>query len=73
VLLTASIASDFATMVGVCAGMIAIAGFLAHARPALSGAPEQKVQKATVVGGLVGCGIGAVVVVLSALVGMVGV
>lgn len=62
-----TIAGDFATGVGVLAGTIAVGGFLAHAAPALRGAPERRVQAATVIGGLVGCGIGSCVVVLSAL------
>jgi hypothetical protein len=62
-----SLASGFATAVGVVAGMIAIGGFLAHARPALDGAPERDIQQATVTGGLVGGGIGLFVVVLSAI------
>jgi hypothetical protein len=67
----ASIASDFATGVGLLAGMIAVTGFAAHARPALSGASEQEIRGATVVGGLVGLGLGAVVIVLSAFVSRV--
>jgi hypothetical protein len=69
VLVTASIASDFATGVGVFAGMIAVCGFLAHAVPVLNGASEQWIQKSTVIGGLVGFGAGSLVVVLSALAG----
>jgi hypothetical protein len=65
----ASIAGDFGTAVGVLAGMIAIAGFLGHAEPVLRGGSEREVQKATVVGGLVGCCFGAFVVVLSAWAG----
>jgi hypothetical protein len=73
VLLTASIASDFGTAVGVLAGMIAVGGFLAHARLALDGADEQRIRQATVKGGLVGFGTGAFVVFLSASLGMLSI
>jgi hypothetical protein len=63
----ASIAGDFATAVGVVAGMIAVGGFVGHAPSALDHAPDREIQQATVVGGLVGGAIGAFVVVLSAI------
>jgi len=64
----ASIAADFGTVVGVFAGAIAVAGFLAHANPVLIGSSEEAVRKATVIGGLGGCALGVFVVVLSALI-----
>jgi len=64
----ASIASNFATAVGVLGGMIAVVGFVAHAGPVLSGAPERKIREATVIGGVVGLSLGAAVIVLSAFV-----
>jgi hypothetical protein len=66
-----SIASEFGAAVGVLAGMIAVGGFLAHAPRVLDGAPASDVQRATVIGGLVGCALGAFVVVLSAISGRV--
>lgn len=69
-LVIGSIASDFGTAVGVVAGMIAVGGFLAHAPKALARASEKDVQVATVMGGLVGCWLGGLVVVLSAIVSM---
>jgi hypothetical protein len=70
--MTASIVSDFGTAVGALAGMIVVGGFLAHAWPVLDGASEREVQQATVQGGLVGFSLGAVVVVLSAVVSRLG-
>jgi hypothetical protein len=67
----ATLASDFATGIGLRAGAIATGGFLAHARPVLSGASESRVQRATVRGGLVGLALGALVNVLSAILDMV--
>jgi hypothetical protein len=67
VLVTASIASDFATSVGVLAGMIAVTGFLAQAYPTLSGDSDEEIRRTTVSGGLFGFAIGALVIVLSAL------
>ena len=64
---TASIASDLGTAVGVLAGLIAVGGFLAHAGPVLDGASEDDVRQAMVKGGLAGFSLGAVVVVLSAI------
>ncbi len=63
----ASIASDFATAVGVVAGMIAVGGFVGHAPSVLDHAPDREIQQATVVGGLAGGAIGVFVVVLSAI------
>jgi hypothetical protein len=71
VLVAASIASDFATGVGLLAGMIAVVGFLAQAGPARAGDAERKVRRATLAGGLLGFVAGAAVIVLSAFVGMV--
>ena len=64
-----SIAADVGAAVGVLAGLIAVAGFLAHANPVLRGDPAGAIQKATVIGGLGGCFAGVLVVVLSAFVG----
>ncbi len=63
----ASISADAATAIGLIAGLIATAGFLAHASPVLRGDVPAEIQKATVIGGLAGCGLGVFVVVLSAL------
>lgn len=62
----ASIVQEFATSVGLLAGAMAVGGFLSHAGPALSNASEAEIRRATARGGLVGLGVGAFVVVLSA-------
>jgi hypothetical protein len=49
-------------------GAIAIGGFLCHAKPALSGASEVELRRATAIGGLTGLGISSLVVVLSAFI-----
>ena len=51
---------------GLTVAAIAIGGFIAHVRPALSGADEQRLRMATVKGGIWGSGIAMLVVVLSA-------
>jgi hypothetical protein len=66
-----SIASDFAAAVGLLAGTIAVAGFLAHAAPTLSRAPEEEIRRAMVRGGLVGCLFALFVMLLSAIAGKV--
>jgi hypothetical protein len=70
VLVTASIASNLGTVVGLVAGLIAIGGFLGHAGPVLSGAPDRRVQRATVTGGSIAGLVGTFVVVLSAIASM---
>jgi hypothetical protein len=72
VLVTASIASEFGTAVGVLAGTIAVGGFLGHVGPALGGAPEHEIRRATAKGGLAGLVPAALVVVLSAIAGRIG-
>jgi hypothetical protein len=68
-IVTGSLASDFAAGFGMAAAAIAVCGFLAHAAPALSGAGERRLRFATVVGGLIGFVFAVFVVVLSALIG----
>jgi hypothetical protein len=63
----ASLMSSSATGVGLVAAAIAVGGFLAHAGPALSGADEQRLRKATVRGGIGGIVIAACVILLSVL------
>jgi hypothetical protein len=67
VLVTASIASEFGTAVGVLAGTIAVGGFLGHVGPALGEGAEFEVRRATAKGGLAGLVVAAIVVVLSAI------
>lgn len=64
-----SIATDAAATTGLAAAAIAVCGFLAHARPALTGASERRVREATVTGGLGGFVLAIFVVVLSVLIG----
>jgi hypothetical protein len=66
-----SIADDFATAVGVVAGMIAVGGFVGHAPWVLNRGADHEIQQATVIGGLLGGAVGAFVVVLSAIADMV--
>lgn len=67
-LLVGPIVGEFATIVGLLAGMIAVGGFIAHARPALSGDSEREIREATISGGILGLCIALFVVVLSAFV-----
>lgn len=71
-LVTANVMNWFATLAGLLAGSIAVGGFLAHIRPALSGASEAELREATVVGGTIGLGVGVFVVVLSAFLDRIG-
>jgi hypothetical protein len=66
VLVAGSVVSEFATSVGLLAGLIAVGGFIAHAGPVLLEHGEERIRQATVVGGLVGLSVGAFVMVLSA-------
>jgi hypothetical protein len=61
--------SDVATGAGLMAASIAVFGFLAHVRPALAGADEQELRRATVGGGIGGAAFSALVIVLSAYTG----
>jgi amino acid transporter len=66
VISTAAILDLAAAISGMAAALIAIGGFLAHLRPALSGADEERLRQVTVKGGAAGL-IGAIlVIVLSA-------
>jgi len=49
------------------AAAIAVCGFVAHARPALSGVDEERLRRATTTGGVFGIGIAVFVIVLSAV------
>ena len=68
-LVVADIQTWFATVVGALTGSIAIGGVLAHIGPALSGASDAELRTATVIGGVVGFGVGMFVIFLSAYVG----
>jgi glucokinase len=61
VILVASILNDAPADAGFMAASIAIGGFLAHAQPVLSGRSERAVKIATVLGGLSGLGIAALI------------
>jgi hypothetical protein len=63
----ATLMSDSATGCGLIAGAIAVCGFIGHSRLALAGADEQRLRRATTIGGLVGFGFAALIIVLSAL------
>jgi hypothetical protein len=61
--------SDVATACGLMAAAIAVGGFLAHVRPALSKHDDQRLREATVKGGLGGLVGAFLVIVLSAAAG----
>jgi hypothetical protein len=63
-----SIASNVATGAGLVAAAIAVTGFVFHAGPALSGGPEERLRRATVIGGLIGLCWALFVILLSALI-----
>jgi hypothetical protein len=58
--------NDVTTAFGLAAAAIAVCGFIAHVKPALSGADEQRLRRATVIGGVVGTAFATGVIVLSA-------
>jgi hypothetical protein len=62
----ATLMSDVTTAFGLTAAAIAVCGFIAHVKPALSGADEQRLRTATVAGGVVGTVFATCVIVLSA-------
>jgi hypothetical protein len=63
-----SLVSIGATSTGFVAASIAVMGFLWHVAPALSGASEVTVRRATAAGGLMGFGLSVFVILLSALI-----
>jgi hypothetical protein len=66
-MVVATLMSDSATGCGLIAAAIAVCGFIAHSRLALAGADERRLRRATTIGGLVGFGLAAFIIVLSAL------
>jgi hypothetical protein len=69
VIATASIAAGAATAFGMMAASIAVFGFAAHVKPALSNAGDRRLREATVIGGIAGLAVSLLVMVLSAFVG----
>jgi hypothetical protein len=67
-LVVGSIANSAASGFGMTAAAIAVFGFVAHIKPALSGAGEKELREATLMGGMVGLGAALLVIVLSALI-----
>lgn len=65
---TGPIVDQIAACTGILVGAIALGGFLAHVGPALGGASEEDLRKATARGGLEGLKVGSVVIVLSAFI-----
>jgi hypothetical protein len=63
-----AIVSQVAACTGILVGAIALGGFLAHVGPALEGAREDDLRKATARGGLEGLKVGSAVIVLSAII-----
>jgi hypothetical protein len=65
-LLVAPVVGELATCVGLFGRMVAVGGFIAHVKPALAGASERQIRRATIAGGVIGLVISLSVVVLSA-------
>jgi hypothetical protein len=64
---TGSIVADWATGIGLAAGLMAICGFLAHAKPVFRRADESEIRIATVMGGLGGLAIACLLVAIQYL------
>lgn len=64
-----SLAGSAATAFGLAAAAIAVFGFVAHIKPAVSGADDKELREATLVGGIVGLVVALFVIVLSAMIG----
>jgi hypothetical protein len=58
--------SEFALGSGGYAAAIAVGAFIGQVVPGLTGAPEKKLRRYTVVGGLAGMGAASLVILLSA-------
>jgi hypothetical protein len=67
-LVLGSIVSSSAAAAGLMAAGIAVGGFVLHAAPALSGWPEERLRRRTVVGGLAGLAVAISIIVLSAFI-----
>jgi hypothetical protein len=63
-----SIVGSATTGLGLAAAAIAVFGFAAHVKPALSGAGEKRIREVTVLGGVGGLVVSLSVIVLSALI-----
>lgn len=63
-----SVVDTAAAGAGFMAASIAVGGFVAHAKPALSEQPDHKLRYATVVGGLCGLAIAVLLIAGSILV-----
>jgi hypothetical protein len=68
VFLLGSILGDAGTFFGTTAAAIAVCGFAAHLKPALSGEGDEKLREATLAGGIAGMLISLGIVVLSAVI-----
>jgi hypothetical protein len=63
----ATLMSDAATAVGLMAATIAVGGFVMHAKPALAGRDEDELRRLTVVGGILGCFVALLLILISIL------
>jgi heme/copper-type cytochrome/quinol oxidase subunit 1 len=63
-----SIIQAASTDAGLMAASIAVGGFVLHVIPALSGAPDHRLRRATVTGGLWGLAVAFLIIVLSAFI-----
>jgi hypothetical protein len=66
--LVAPVVGELATCAGLLGATMALGGFIAHAKPVLSGASEEEIRRATIVGGVIGLVGSLSVVVLSSLI-----
>lgn len=64
----ASIMGAATTAAGLMAASIAVGGFALHVVPALSGASDDDLRRATVIGGACGLGVSLFVIFLSAVI-----
>ncbi len=67
-LVAGSIVSQFATVAGFVAAVIAVGGFIAHARPAITGKEESELRRATAIGGLCGLSLALMVIAVDGVV-----
>ena len=63
----ATLMSNATTSLGLTAAAIAVGGFLTHAKPALEGRDDEDLRRSTVIGGLWGCFMAAILILVSVL------
>jgi hypothetical protein len=68
IMVLGSIMGTATATTGLMAAAIAVGGFVLHALPALSSAPDERLRRITVIGGLCGLAVALLVIVLSAFI-----